>query len=359
MTLVSIITPSYNQAQFLEHTLQSVLQQEGVRLVTTKDGRRGLRDDSPIDIDLEYFVIDGGSTDGSLSLIDQISDRLAGWVSEKDQGQAEAINKGFARARGEIIAWLNSDDLLLPGAVRKAVETLQANPDLGMVYGDAITIDPDGRPLSGLSFGNWGLIELLSFRMICQPAVFMRREVLEQAGYLDESYHFMLDHHLWIRLARLAPIQHISEVLAAARHHPQAKNVSQAAAFSAETQRVLKWALTQPDLSELFHHNRRLILGGAYRLQARYYLEGGQSARALEYYLRALVNRPGYALKHAHRMLYALLSLLGATRFADHYLRRAASHQKQQALSRLSLNFTQLKGWQGINADLDFGSSSK
>lgn len=357
MTLVSIITPSYNQAAFLEHTLQSVLRQEGVRLVTAGDLTIDLKEQGSnlAEIYLEYFVIDGESTDGSLSLIEQISDRLAGWVSEKDRGQAEAINKGFRLARGEIVAWLNSDDLFLPGAVQKAVEVLQAQPDLGMIYGDALTIDADGRPMNGLSFGDWGLRELMGFRMICQPAVFMRREVLEQAGYLDESYHFMLDHHLWIRMARLAPIQHVSEVLAAARHHPQAKNVRQAAAFSAETQRVLDWALTQPDLAERFRQNRRLILGGAYRLQARYYLDGDQPARALEYYLRALVYQPGYALKHAHRMLYALLSLVGAKRLTDRYLRRAASHRKHQALPKLGLNLGQLNGWPGIKADLDDG----
>lgn len=214
LPLVSIVTPSYNQAAFLGQTIDSVLGQ-----------------DYP---NLEYLIADGGSTDGSLEIIERHADRLAWWVSEKDSGQAEAINKGLQRARGEIVAWLNSDDLYLPGAISQAVEALQRNPDLGLVYGEAISIDQDGRPLGRFKFGDWGLTDLICFRIICQPAVFMRRSVLEQAGFLDPKFHFMLDHQLWIRMARLAPIAHQPVDLnlvgcpavglwAAARQHPGAK----------------------------------------------------------------------------------------------------------------------------------------
>src|SRR5512139_1414374 len=121
LPLVSIITPSYNQARFLETTIRSVLDQ-----------------DYP---NLEYLIVDGGSTDGSREIIQRYSDRLAWWVSERDQGQTDAINKGFARARGEILAWLNSDDTYLPGAIQGAVDFLQDHPGVGMVYGDANLID--------------------------------------------------------------------------------------------------------------------------------------------------------------------------------------------------------------------------
>jgi glycosyltransferase involved in cell wall biosynthesis len=122
---VSIVTPSYNQARFLEATICSVLEQEY----------------SPI----EYIVIDGGSTDGSLEIIRKYASRLAYWISEPDRGQTEAINKGFARANGDIYAWLNSDDTYEPEAVAKAVEFLQIHPDVGMVYGDANFIDEQGN----------------------------------------------------------------------------------------------------------------------------------------------------------------------------------------------------------------------
>jgi glycosyltransferase involved in cell wall biosynthesis len=363
MALVSIITPSFNQAAFLEQTIQSVLLQDG--------------------IEIEYCVVDGASTDGSVEIIQRYSDKLAWWVSERDQGQAEAINKGFRRARGEIVAWLNSDDLYLPSAVQQAASALKANPSLGMVYGDAITIDTLGRPLNKLSFGEWQLSDLMAFRMICQPAVFMRRAVLEQAGYLDLEYHYMLDHHLWIRMARLAPIQHIPYVLAAARQHAGAKNVSQAAGFSLETQRTLEWMLgpaasalagsgstpltpapsptalsSADELASILNKNRRNILSGAYRLQARYYLDGDQPAQSLKYYARAFWYNPSYALKHWHRMVYALISLAGAKKAADQILRPASARRKLKSVSwdwlddSIQLSNTgrnQKKDWPGLN----------
>lgn len=301
MALISIITPSYNQAAFLEQAIQSVFGQEG----------------APV----EYLIVDGGSTDGSVEIVRKYADRLAGWVSERDSGQAEAINKGLQRATGEIVAWLNSDDLYLPGAIAQAVAAFQAHPEAGLVFGDAITIDPAGRQIGRLAFGDWGLDELMGFRIICQPAVFMRRAVLEQAGYLDTSYHYLLDHQLWLRIARLAPIRHVPQVWAQARHHPGAKNVAQPEGFSRETLRLLEWMETQPDLAPRLATNRRRIEAGAYRLSARYLLDGDQPGRALRDYGRALVRNPGYALQHWHRMLYAVLSLLGGKKLAGLYYR--------------------------------------
>src|SRR5512138_1788368 len=127
LPLVSIITPSFNQAAFLETTIRSVLDQ-----------------DYP---SLEYFIVDGGSKDGSLEIIQRYAHRLAGWVSEPDRGQTDAINKGFGMAHGEILAWLNSDDVYQPGAVAEAATFLQQNPEVGLVYGDATYIDENGRTI--------------------------------------------------------------------------------------------------------------------------------------------------------------------------------------------------------------------
>ena len=310
LPLVSIITPSFNQAAYLEQTIQSVLHQTGVQI--------------------EYFVIDGASTDGSLEIIQRYASQLSGWVSEPDSGQAEAINKGFTRASGKYIAWLNSDDIYLPDAISRAVSVLETNPQLGMVFGDAITIDPNGRTINQLQFDDWGLEELLSFRIICQPAVFMRRSILEQAGYLDPSYHFMLDHQLWLRMARLAPIQHIPANLAAARHHPGAKNVNQAAAFGDEALRILQWIKEQPEFQVYYTARRNRITAGAYRLKARYLLDGAQPGPALRAYFQALRYHPGFTLRHWHRMLYALLSLVGLRKLDRLYYRLA--RQKDQPI---------------------------
>jgi len=302
MPLVSIITPSYNQARYLEQTIQSVLVQ-----------------DFP---SLEYIVVDGASTDGSQQIIEKFADRLAWWVSEPDQGQADAINNGLRRATGEFVAWLNSDDLYLPGALTAAVQAFEANPAAGMVFGDAITIDEKGADLNPLVFGDWGLRELMRFRIICQPAVFMRRLALEQAGGLDPSYHFLLDHHLWIRIAQRAPVRHVAASWAAARHHLAAKNVSQAAGFGQEAFRILRWMEDQPDLQQPLQADRRRIEAGAYRLNARYLLDGGQPAASLRSYLQALWRSPRFALQHWRRMLYAIASLVGAGSMADRYLHR-------------------------------------
>ncbi len=307
MPLVSIITPSYNQAAFLEQTMRSVLAQ----------------DYAPI----EYIVVDGASSDGSPEIIQRYADKLEWWVSEPDSGQAEAINKGLNRAQGEIVAWLNSDDLYLPGIVSGAVAALQADPRLGMVFGDAITIDVEGQPLNRLSFGDYSLKELMGFRIICQPAVFMRRAVLEQARQgpnkdaLDTSYHFMLDHHLWLRMAKIAPIRHVSALWAAARHHPAAKNVAQAAGFADETQRLLRWMQLQPDLAPLVKANQKMVEAGAYRLSARYLLDGGQPGPALQAYGQAFRSDPVYTIKHWRRILYAVLSLVGGKSLGNVYYR--------------------------------------
>jgi glycosyltransferase involved in cell wall biosynthesis len=299
--LVSIITPSYNQAEYLEDTIKSVLAQ-----------------DYP---GIEYLIVDGGSTDGSVDIIRKYNSELTWWVSEPDEGQASAINKGMSKARGDIVAWLNSDDLYLPGAISRAVVEFQANPQLGLAFGNAITIDANGCPIKELIFPDWQLEDLLGFRIVCQPAVFIARNLFEQVKGLDLNYHFMLDHHLWIRIASLAPIQHISTMLAAARHHEAAKNVSQAAAFGRETLEVLEWMETQSDLVPIVAANRRHVLAGAYRLNGRYLVDGGQYAPALKSYAKAFINQPVYTTKHWHRIMYAFLGLLGFKNLESFYSR--------------------------------------
>jgi hypothetical protein len=325
--LVSIITPSYNQANFLEGTIRSVLAQEGVRI--------------------EYLIVDGGSTDGSLEIIRRYSPQLDWWVSEPDHGQAEAINKGLQRASGQYVAWLNSDDLYLPGAVEAAAAILDTNPDLGMVFSDAITIDSQGRPLNRLSFGDWGLDELMGFRIICQPAVFMRRSLIEKIGYLDPSYHYLLDHQLWLRIAQTAPIRHVADLWAAARQHPDAKNVAQAPEFGKEALRLRAWMETQPDLAARITQRKRTVDAGVHRLNARYLLDGGLAGPALRAYGQAFLAQPSFALKHWHRMLYAGLSLLGGKEFAGQILASWYYRLRPDRKPDLS-NLPALKSWPGL-----------
>jgi hypothetical protein len=299
--LVSVVTPSFNQADYLEDTIKSVLAQ-----------------DYPA---IEYLIVDGGSTDGSQDIIHKYASELSWWVSEPDEGQASAINKGMANARGEIVAWLNSDDLYLPGAVSRAVAEFQLNPQLGLVFGNAVTIDADGCPIKELIFPDWQLEDLVGFRIICQPAVFIAHQLYEQVGGLDLNYHFMLDHQLWIRISCQAPIEHIASMLAAARHHEAAKNVSQAADFGRETLEVMEWMRTQPELVSLVAANQRRVNAGAYRLNARYLMDGGQYTPALKSYAKAFINQPVYTARHWHRVVYACLGMIGFKDLDRLYLR--------------------------------------
>ncbi|MEJ5225865.1 MAG: glycosyltransferase family 2 protein, partial [Anaerolineales bacterium] len=176
MTLprISIVTPSFNQARFLEATIRSVLEQ-----------------DYP---DLEYIIVDGGSTDGSVEIIQKYAHRLAWWVSEKDKGQTDALNKGFARATGDILAWLNSDDTYTPDALRQAAEAMRTHPQAGLIYADANYIDEQGNVIGRFPAAQTDLRRLRrGYVHIPQQAAFFRADLWRQVGPLDDSFYFAMD----------------------------------------------------------------------------------------------------------------------------------------------------------------------
>jgi glycosyltransferase involved in cell wall biosynthesis len=188
--LVSIITPSFNQARYLEQALRSVQEQRYPSL--------------------EHIVIDGGSTDGSVEILKRHQAHLHFWSSEPDRGQADAINRGLRLARGEFVAWLNSDDAYLPGAIDQAVEALKQDATLGMVYADGLMVDSELQLLDRHTYPQVSVLDLLCFEVILQPTVFMRRRIVEEVGYLNPEYQLILDHELWIRIAARYPIRHLS-----------------------------------------------------------------------------------------------------------------------------------------------------
>ena len=300
--LVSIVTPSFNQAVFLEQTLRSVLEQDHPRV--------------------EYLVVDGASSDESVDLIKKHADKLSWWVSEKDSGQGEAINKGLARATGEIVAWLNSDDYYLPGAISSVVKIFKENPDILLIYGDMLAVDENGQTTNLLKYQQLSLQDLLCFQIIGQPAVFFRREAYQAVGGLDTTFHFLLDHHFWIRIAQQGKILHVPQTWAAARYHAQAKNRSKAAEFGREAFRILAWAKTQPNLAEAVSGVERRARASAHRVDARYLLDAGQSTSALGAWLRALVIHPATALQRLNIFVSALLHMLGLQRLRDAILTR-------------------------------------
>jgi glycosyltransferase involved in cell wall biosynthesis len=207
--LVSVVTPSYNQAEFLEDTIRSVLRQNYPNI--------------------EYIIIDGGSTDGSIDIIKKYIGKIAHWVSESDKGQADAINKGFSMARGDIVAWLNSDDMYFPGAVERAVERFRKIPSLGCLYGDAVFVSRQGNFLRYFTevepFDEFRLRNCLDF--IMQPTTFFLRKAFLDLGGLDTSLHYTMDYDLWCRLARGGYNFHYgADLVAANREHADAKTVS-------------------------------------------------------------------------------------------------------------------------------------
>lgn len=302
MTLVSIITPSYNQAAYLEQTITSVLGQDRA--------------------EIEYIVIDGGSTDGSVDIIKKYSSRLAYWVSEKDKGQAEAINKGFAKATGEIIAWLNSDDYYLAGAVAAAVRVFEQNPDVVLVYGNMLSVDEHGKTFNTLKYKQLTLEDLLCFQIIGQPAVFMRRSALQQAGGLNLDFHFLLDHHLWIRMAQRGRILHVPQTWAAARYHAEAKNIAKAAEFGREAFRILEWASLDISLAPVLRRISRRARASANRVDARYLLDGGQLGNSLQAWVRAFLIHPPTALARLNILGSVMLRLMKLDTLRQLILRR-------------------------------------
>jgi len=204
--LVSIVTPSFNQACFIEETIHSVLEQDYPRI--------------------EYIIVDGGSSDGTLEIIHRYADRLAWWVSEPDRGQTDAINKGFSHIHGDILAWLNSDDTYMPGAISEAVGFLRDNPEIGLVYGDANLVDEAGNMIGRFPARQTDYRRLRQgYVHIPQQASFFRFSLWQRVGPLDPTFYFAMDYDLWVRIARIAPICYHPRPWANFRLHETGKSV--------------------------------------------------------------------------------------------------------------------------------------
>lgn len=240
---ISVVTPSFNQARFLERTIRSVIEQGYPKL--------------------EYIVMDGGSNDGSQEIIKRYAASLAYWTSGPDGGQTAAINSGWRRAGGEIVAWLNSDDFYLPGTLLEIGRAFATDPTASMIYGLTQRVDGDGNPMGtvGSEF-RWRTL-LYSHQVIPQPSAFFRRSAVDAVGPLDESLHYSMDYDFFLRLARHGRARMLRRPLAGATIHEDAKTTRDRAAAAAETHRVRRRyargfgavvVRLQPVLSWVFHH---------------------------------------------------------------------------------------------------------
>lgn len=218
--LVSIVTPCRNAAEFIEATLHSVLSQDYPRI--------------------EYIVVDGGSTDGTLEILKRYESRLR-WVTGHDRGAADAINRGFALSRGEIFAYLNADDVYLPGAVSTAVHSFSAQPaNVAAVYGDAWWIDRAGERIAPYPVRDFDHALLARECFICQPASFLRREAFKNAGGMDPELDLTFDYELWMRLSKMYELRRIEGTLAHSRMHPSNKSLGRRREVFLETFGILR-----------------------------------------------------------------------------------------------------------------------
>ena len=202
---VSIVTPSYNQGQFIERTLQSVASQTGA--------------------EIEHVVFDGGSADNTAEVLRNFSPPVR-WVSKKDKGQTDAVNQGIRATDGEIIGWLNSDDIYYPGAIARIVEYFARHPEIDVVYGMADHIDIDDKAFESYPTEPWDFERLQETCFICQPALFFRRRVIEQHGLLDESLNYCMDYEFWLRLGKAGVrFGYLEEKLAGSRLYADNKTL--------------------------------------------------------------------------------------------------------------------------------------
>lgn len=213
MVTISIITPSYNQAKFLKRTLDSVHSQQG-------------------EFRLEHIVVDGGSDDGTVELLKSYGDAIK-WISQSDEGQADALNKGIAMAGGDIIGWLNSDDIYEPGCLATVAKTFADEPQTQWLYGKVRIINSDDREIrklitlyKNLRMRRWSYRKLLAENWISQMGVFWRREAGRQIGPFRKDLHYCMDYNYWLRLGKKWPGRFVDEYLAAFRVHSTSKSTT-------------------------------------------------------------------------------------------------------------------------------------
>ena len=254
---VSIITPSYNQVDFIERTIQSVLTQ---------------------DVDMEYIVIDGDSDDGTLKILEKYNGRLI-WTSAKDKGQSDAVNKGLEMSSGEIIGWLNSDDIYLPGALKKAVKYFEENPECKWLYGRCKIIDQNDNEIrnfvtryKNFISGKFCYSRLLIENFISQPAVFFRREIFQELGFASLDHHYAMDYELWLRLGKKYSPGVVPDYLACFRRHLYSKSESGYVKQFSEEYQIAKENTRNPFLLLLHKLN-------VFKIVAIYWLLGMKSEK--------------------------------------------------------------------------------
>ncbi|KZL90196.1 glycosyltransferase family 2 protein [Clostridium magnum] len=216
---ISIITPSYNQGKYIEETIKSV------NIQNYKD--------------IEHIVVDGKSSDNTIEILERYEKNIK-YVSEKDTGQANAVNKGIKMASGDIIGWLNSDDLYMPNTISKVMEYFKKNPKCDILYANAHFVDVNGTIIGKYPTERFDYKRLADRCYICQPSVFFRKKAIEDIGYLDESLHLCLDYELWMRIGKKYRFYYIDDYLSCSRMYQENKTLSRSDEMYEEAHSILK-----------------------------------------------------------------------------------------------------------------------
>ncbi len=291
---VTVVTPSYNQAPFLEETIRSVLLQGYPNL--------------------EYIIMDGGSTDGSVELIQKYAPWLAYWVSAQDAGQADAINRGWEMATGDALTWLNSDDILLPGALETTVRTLYEAPDTELVYGNVYAVNTDSDAIYLVRGAPFAPADILvrARNPIPQPGFLMKRNLLQRIGWLDPELHFCMDFDYWSRLAlHDARAVHVNSVLAHFRQHDLAKTTALYKTRIADRERVFEKVFSAPQLLPMYRQKREIARGYVMLRAAYIAYKASDPVRTRRYAWHHICAMHG---RSTFMGIYLLLSTLGGRR---------------------------------------------
>ncbi|NDJ62770.1 MAG: glycosyltransferase [Chloroflexi bacterium] len=269
--LVTIITPTYNQADYLPETIDSILNQ-----------------DYP---NLEYIVLDDGSSDHTVEVLKQYEGRIK-WESHENMGEARPVNKGWSMAQGEIVASVSSDDPVLPGLVAAAVTVLQADPELRVVYPDWVMIDAQSNPIQTLTTYNYDFIDMLRWHHCFPgPGTFIRKSAFEREGMRDPQYRYVSDFDLWLRLGIHGPFARIPRTLAQYRHHAgSASNAKKGKLMAEEHIRMMDNFFARPDLSPAMLRVRAEAYSAASYIAAVQVMADRGAAR--NYFLRSILMHP-------------------------------------------------------------------
>jgi glycosyltransferase involved in cell wall biosynthesis len=287
--LVSIVTTSYNQAAFLEETLRSVLGQDYESL--------------------EYLVIDDGSSDGSVEIVRRHADQLAWWDVQANRGQAAALNRGFGRARGDLLGFVSSDDTLLPGAVSRLAEEFERDPDVLLAYGGADYVDERSRRVAPVPSPEWDLARFArtGIQPIPQPASLWSRRAWELAGSFDEESWALFDTELYLRIGAAGRVVRVPETIATFRLHPESKQLSRHSRMAEECVRFADEFFGSDRLPAPLRPYARSGRASFYRRGALALYAQGEIARARKLFLRSLVLSPRTATRAQLRRLVRTL----------------------------------------------------